>query len=524
MNGYGQKEEPVKAMIYGQKALQLAHMMQKPDTPLLITTYNGIAALSLRMGDTAEASRNWSNSERFIRAIKDTNALSSLYINKATMLIEKRDFRQAFIDISYIKKISESRKDSSRIAKTGYQLSLLKVREQQPEEALKYLDQTAAIASKLPLHMQEKGTELWLRAESYLLLGDTKKAEHYYLKAIDFGYQQKITDYRLPALQQALGDLYAITGAYKKAYLLNKAGIERFLNQLNEQASKEYSDLAVKYELAKKDKILAQKNLKISEQKNKLQRRQLPLIILLCIIMLIITGFLIFYIYKRKGQQFKALKERIDGIEEERGRLSRELHDGVISELSAILMKLKTSTSDSTQSYNTLSILQELEKSITDLRNTSHNLLPDIIAQAGLIDAIRYFCKRISQAGVFEVTVLSHGSLPSLAPSFQLNIYRILQELLSNIHKHSNAGKVLLQFNVTSSQLYITIEDNSSATEIKTARTGEGIGNMNINSRLNATKGNWEFRPSMEGLCIYLDFELAPHKLNIDYADQDIHS
>jgi len=521
---YAEKGEPVKALVHGQTALHLSRLISPLDTQLLITASNSVASLHMRLGDTAEANKNWAVSEKFILASKDTGTLLTLYLNRAGILIEQRNFEKAAERIGYVMKISGQRKDSFRMARAGYMGSLLKVRERQPEAALAYLDKTADIAAGLPWYVQEKVTEHWLRAESYLMLGDLKKAEICYLAAIKYAYEQKIPDYRLPGLQQALVELYARMGAYQKAYEFNRSGIQRFLDQLNEHSASEYNNLVIRYDVAEKDKLLARRDLKIAQQKGKLQYRLLWLIILCCSTLLTIIGFSVFFVYKRKKQQLSALRERIDGIEEERGRLSRELHDGIISELSAILIKLKTSTADSTQTFNTHAILQELEKSIVDLRNTSHNLLPDIIGQAGLIDAVRYFCKRISQPGVFEVTTLSYGNLPPVTASFQLNIYRILQELLSNIHKHSDARKVLLQFNVTESQLYITLEDDSSPAPIATVWAGEGIGNMNIGNRLNATNGKWEFRPSGEGMCIYLDFELASHKLQTDNNDKTIHS
>src|SRR5690606_20151980 len=153
----------------------------------------------------------------------------------------------------------------------------------------------------------------------------------------------------------------------------------------------------------------------------------------------------------------------IAGEEQERSRLARELHDGIMVLFSAIRMKLRqlpkshrALTTD--REFNDLN--DELEQAIKELRRTAHNLMPDMLLDGGLAEAVFYFCKSLQQNSPLRINFQLYGNLPRLKEDAELSLYRIIQELVQNIIRHAEANKALVQFNYRDEVLCVTIEDN----------------------------------------------------------------
>src|SRR5690606_5312475 len=112
-----------------------------------------------------------------------------------------------------------------------------------------------------------------------------------------------------------------------------------------------------------------------------------------------------------------------------------------------------------------------------------------------------------------DITFQHFGALPSLTDDSQLNIYRIVQELVSNIIKHAKATTVLIQFLVRNTQLEITIDDNGSRQEGERHGSSSGIGLYNLHHRLQLLGGSMEIE-NRDGTSVYLTFELSPFIIN----------
>lgn len=98
------------------------------------------------------------------------------------------------------------------------------------------------------------------------------------------------------------------------------------------------------------------------------------------------------------------------------------------------------------------------------------------------------------------------GTLPELEQSFLLNVYRIVQELISNIIKHARATTALIQLVIREEALEITIDDNGDPIH-EEPKAGQGIGLQNLQSRLKLTGGTMEIERS-GGTSVYLTFDL----------------
>jgi two-component system NarL family sensor kinase len=210
------------------------------------------------------------------------------------------------------------------------------------------------------------------------------------------------------------------------------------------------------------------------------------------------------------------LKATLAGAEQERVRMAKELHDGVLSRLSAVKLNFATlpgmlqDTVEEPEGFK--EALQQLELSILELRTTSHNLYPEILEQEGLVKAFHIFCKEISNIAPVNIDFQSIGDFPSGLPkAFELNLYRMLQELVQNIVKHSGAHAALVQMVVKEDWLNVSIEDNGKGLPADWKKTGIGMGLAQMDKRLKSMYGRMNI-DNTRGTNIYLEFNLLKVK------------
>ena len=101
-----------------------------------------------------------------------------------------------------------------------------------------------------------------------------------------------------------------------------------------------------------------------------------------------------------------------------------------------------------------------LNEAASEVRKTSHNLMPEVLFQYGLDEALRRYCSSLNNSKTLEVQYDSWGAISRFHDSFELSVYRIVQELVNNIIKHSRASRAMVQVSQQESLLSISIEDN----------------------------------------------------------------
>jgi signal transduction histidine kinase len=179
--------------------------------------------------------------------------------------------------------------------------------------------------------------------------------------------------------------------------------------------------------------------------------------------------------YELSIAKTELVKQVIETQETERQRLAKDLHDELGGTLSIIKAKIAQETSNP-------ATVNLVEKAIDDLRLVSRNLMPPELAAEGLSHAIYYTLERIQSSSDIEFTFVTFGKEQRQSQETELNIYRIVTELLNNILKHSKATKAVVQLIYYADSLSIIVEDNGVG--IKKAQTDWGIGLKNINSRV----------------------------------------
>lgn len=215
-----------------------------------------------------------------------------------------------------------------------------------------------------------------------------------------------------------------------------------------------------------------------------------------------------------KEHQLVAMQSVLKGQEEERGRLAKDLHDGVGGLLSGVKLSLSTMKGNVFLSEkNAMAVervLEQLDQSITELRRVSHNMMPESLIKFGLGETIENYCAQINQNGPLRIRFQSYGLEQRLDESSEIIIYRILQELLNNILKHAGAREVLVQLIREAKRFDLTVEDDGKGFILDAAMAGNGAGLSNIRSRAAYLGGKLDIHTAPgQGTSIHIEIPLT---------------
>jgi len=218
----------------------------------------------------------------------------------------------------------------------------------------------------------------------------------------------------------------------------------------------------------------------------------------------------LFYVYKQRTKsmkQQKALynlaleKEKqhakiatltalLDGQEQERSRLARDLHDGLGGLLSGTKIQLSTlhhKMADANKQEMTKS-MEHLDNAVDELRRVAHNLMPDLLLKYGLEEALKEYANRMS-TDQLDIDVQFLGYTHALPQDKQLLVYRIIQELVNNALKHAHPQQIIIQFVENETSYMVTVEDDGCGFDLAQVQQTKSAGLHNIQSRVQFLKG-----------------------------------
>ncbi len=196
----------------------------------------------------------------------------------------------------------------------------------------------------------------------------------------------------------------------------------------------------------------------------------------------------------------------LQGQEEERKRLSREIHDGVGQMLSAMKLQLESLTVSSGPMQIRLKDARALMKSIIkEVRRVSFNLTPSSLDDFGLVPAVKKFCTEIDAVSETKIEFVNETRfITRLENHIETNLYRIIQEAVNNAIKYSRAENIRVRFLHTVNSLSISVEDNGRGFDYgKMEEDGQfeeaGHGIFNMKERTAYIGGKFDISSSIGG-------------------------
>ncbi|MDM1444649.1 tetratricopeptide repeat protein [Myroides odoratimimus] len=367
-------------------------------------------------------------------------------------------------------------------------------------ESEKLLKESIAISLETP-YKQSLTANNFRLGELFLKKKDTLQAIEYYKNAYVLSSQTQSNNTVLKSLKAlSLTDKQDATKYISLYYAFNDS-----INKL--QISKRNKFARIKYESEKLEKNIV--NLKK-------ENSQLLITSIIIVLLAIILLFIILYRNKIKKYTFlkqdqenkelifKLLLEQEqlsqDVLTKERERISQELHDGIINSLFIIRLSLGNSKDN-------LPILNEIEKVQNQIRLISHDLKNHEFIQQGFSEIIsKLVVQNSTNQQKFQLIISKNYKWDKVSYDDKINIYRILQEAIQNVIKHSHAKNCIISIFKTETSDRITITDDGIGFNYSKVKNSNGL--KNISNRAKQLHASLEVNSTTQGTVIIINI---PH-------------
>ncbi|MFM9985934.1 MAG: tetratricopeptide repeat protein [Flavobacteriales bacterium] len=456
---------------------------------------------SIKRRNLPEAFKLMRKGIRVLEKEKSQGSLTSAYDNFGVLHEMNDNLDSATFYYSKALSLKENLADSIGIPYSLNNLGGVMAMRGDYEGALPYFERA--------LHIRENLNDDFGVAESQSLFGDLYLQWDKFTEAIGWFQQSNIgcSQLNYPFLKQhnleQLSTCFEKTGRNDLALLTLRESDAIGDSLLNEKNLKQINELEQKFKSAEKDKSIAQ-----LEEKN-LRRQRYLLIIAGLLVLVGFSALLYIQIQKRKAraQRDKAIiEERERGLdavfqatEDERRRIAKDLHDGISQQLSGLRLSFESlsidlSTKAPEQAQRIEKLNSVLDETCNEVRSISHQMMPKALSETGLLAAIDDMLSK--SLGLTPIQFrLEHFKVEGkrFNEKVELGVFRVCQELVNNIMKHSGATEVVVQLFLSKNNLVMIVEDNGKGFGESSKR--DGIGLTNITSRINTVDGEVTWEP-----------------------------
>jgi|GEM_PF-1145363 len=508
-----------KALEYHFESLKIKESLN--DSIGILKSYNNIGNLNLSLKNYKKALEFYTRSYEMAKKINDEGQMAMSMDNIASVYDETGEYRKALDHELASQKISLRINDKYMIGVNYTNLAGI-------YDNLEQFDLSRENYLKALEVWEEYGNEdgiastcINLGQYYYKIKKEYKTAAAYLERSLKYTQHKSIVS----DTYISLSELYEAMGDYKNAqrYSVLYIAVQREL--YTENLAQQTAEIQTKYETEKKEKENLELKRKNQVQqliiKSETEKRKNQLIVSGgLIVFIILLGWLLYYRKKMKQEalltselakqdkiRFRAI---IDAEEKERSRIAQDLHDGLGQMLAASRMHvsaLKTFVSDKEKEFAEKAIAI-LNDAYNEVRNISHNMMPNALMRLGLIPAIRELLGDINATKALTID-FSTNVESSLGKSMDITIYRIVQEVLNNMMKHAKADHIIMEINKTGDNLNISISDNGIGFDTNLINESKGLGWKGIYSRVSMLDGTIKLNSILkEGTIIYINLKL----------------
>ncbi len=305
--------------------------------------------------------------------------------------------------------------------------------------------------------------------------------------------------------------IFSDMGDYQNAYAI-MTQLKAVNQQVSDQQQKKITkELEVQYETLEKEKeILSLEEAQLKKESELKRQRTIKNAFLIGFLVILFPVIALLYVYYQKlqaqsllaktkeeinkqkvttlmkEQELNLIKTSIEAQDEERRRIAQELHDSIGGNLAGI--KLQLSSLDS-EAKGITDVSNQLDETYQLVRDISHTLIPKRFIQNEFTSLVRGYTKSISDTGKLQIDFHPHPeeTINQMDDTIRMEIFKVIQELLTNTIKHADATKVDIHLNAFEEQLHILFEDNGKGFLV--TNIVDGIGFKNIKQRLTDLSG-----------------------------------
>jgi signal transduction histidine kinase len=504
-----------KCIDYFLKATTLAE--SRHDTVGLITLYSNLTALYSELQQESSKAYSYGlKSLTYGRLKKDTMNIISALQNTSGILTDMKKYDSALVllhqayELSAI--VNNKYGQMSALVNTDNIYSKLRRYDLLKDDAEKIL----VLATELE-EPEGQINAYYYFGKYYFEQKNFALSKENLIKAIQLSKENELRSMLsksyalLSDIELGLGNLKAY---HRNAFLADSVG--DIIS--SDKIQRNIQDFEAKYSLDKKQREIDLLNSeKEIEQLQLRQRTFLSWSLAVGMLVILLIGFLYYRTAQQKKKLLKTeteLKQQkineletekqllatqfiLQGQEEERKRLARDLHDGLGSILSGARFSFNNMKQNLTITPENAAAFERsvalLDQSIKELRRVAHNMMPEALMKFGLDTALRDFCTQVAHDHALQLNYQSFDmddeSIPQAkAPA----VYRIVQELVNNILKHADAKNALVQLIKKGNALSITVEDDGKGFDMDFLRNSKGIGYLSLQNRVAYLEGKMD--------------------------------
>lgn len=521
------------ALFYHKKALAIRGKLKDPIGTA--DSFNNMGICLDQQGKFQEALENYFKALKIYERKKDSEKIAMTYVNIGIVYKTQKEYEKS---LDYYKKanaIYARNKSEFGFAATSGNIGSVLIDFKKFRESIRYSELAIEGYQKLGYGRYE-AYPISNIAIAYDSLKEYDKAEGFYLQAINlhkkfqndyeignisnaysrslnkqskFKESIRISEEALRYIKKAkifplevnalknLANAYAGVGNYLKAYELSNAYSKGRDVLFEEEKTKAVFELETQYETEKKEREILVQRAKIAENELKIERKNLMIMAFVFLLLLsILMGWQIFNRQKLKNLQLQKENELKDALlkietqnklQEQRLRISRDLHDNIGAQLTFIIssidnLKYGFRIEDEKLQNRLTGISEFTKETIYELRDTIWAMNMNQITFEDLKSRISNFIDnaKISSIGIDFKFAYSNDNLnkKSFTSVEGMNIYRIIQEAINNAIKHSGASKIAVTIDGDETKLAIEVTDNGKGFDLETTNDGNGLNNI----------------------------------------------
>lgn len=460
---------------------------------------NNIGWAFMELNQFDNAIPNFKNALHLIHENNLPDRYGTIYNNLASCYGSLNQFDSTYKYANIGIAVAEKYNDYAALA-NGYNiLGTFLTKEKKYTEALGYFEKAKPIREKAgdPFFIVSDMAEI---ADLQAKLGKTDEGIQNSKQALAIAERNKL-DAKLPLIYTALAHNYEAAGNFQEAAVVYKK-----LNDLKDSLYKDanpkaLAEIQTKYETEKKQRLIEKQQFRISRQNY---------IIAGIAVLLLLGGWLGYSLYRRyqlnqktkmqaalMKQQQEATKAVMEAEENERQRIAKDLHDGVGQIMSAAKMNLSAFESNikfenKEQQLSFEKIIALVDESCKEVRSVSHNMMPNALLKNSLAEAVREFIDKIDRKTI-QIHLYTEGLDERLNSSVETVLYRVIQECVNNVIKHSGANSLDISLVKDKEGISATVEDNGKGFDATDKVQFDGIGLKNIITRIEYLKGTVDF-------------------------------
>lgn len=467
---------------------------------------NEMAVFYYKTKDLPNAFRCLEIAEKNATEVNDLENLGTTMGHRGAFLSREGRYKEAE---PYYREVYEIRKKTSDSVGLGYvllDLAQMALLDGKIEESFSYIDQSTSIRKKIG-DLQGVAINHVARGENYFQLKQFHQAIRWFQSGLDLSLAIGYTDL-VRHNYDYLSKSYLALNDYKMAFELQEKANAYKDSLFNLDRTRVIQELQAKYDDAQKDLRISALS-KDNELKTTTIERNYILIGGLAVSLGLL--FMLGYLWRNRTRQEKQaiaqeqkvrLREAqvnavIDSQESERRRFASDLHDGMGQLVSALQLNIQSIRQSNdlektvAQVDNSENLLQEIQQ---EIRNIAFNLMPPVLTKEGLVPAVRELIRRINKSGSIKATLKVYDVEERFSEVVEISLYRIIQELISNIVKHAQASMLTISFTGHETEVILTLEDDGKGYDLNAfqqSKTGNGW--STVTTRLNLIRGQIDF-------------------------------